>query len=258
MQSSNVSTRLRLVAAAERLFAERGINAVSVREIAAAADQRNTNAVRYHFGTKEDLVHAVFEHRMPPLNARRLDLIDTFDRQGRARDPFALAEAFTLPLAELPADREHPSWYLRFCVQATYTIHPDAAVIRLDELGKRPYTEGLLLLHRRAAELTPELPEAVRSRRWQHFCAFVIHALADRELRECGGHDARGNLAADAPHAPRAPHAPDAPHASDTPGAPDALVAPEFFVSDLVDSAVGILTAPARPATLRLGASTPN
>jgi AcrR family transcriptional regulator len=231
MNSPVVSTRLRLIVAAEQLFAERGINAVSVREIAAAAEQRNTNAVRYHFGAKEDLVDAIFEHRMAPLNARRLGMVDTFDRQGRARDPFAVAEAFALPLVELLTDREHPSWYLRFCVQAIYTIDPDVAVMRPGELGERPYTEGLLLLHRRAAELTPDLPEPVRSQRWHHFCAFVVHALADRELRECGGFPGRGSLAT------------------------GGLVPPEFFVSDLVDSAVGILTAPARPTTLHLAAS---
>ncbi|MYV99397.1 helix-turn-helix domain-containing protein [Streptomyces sp. SID3343] len=231
MNSPVVSTRLRLIAAAEQLFAERGINAVSVREIAVAAEQRNNNAVRYHFGTKEDLVAAIFEHRMAPLNARRLGLLDSFDRHGRSRDPFAVAEAFTLPLVELLANHEHPSWYLRFCVQAVYTIDPDAAVARLAELGERPHTEGLLLLHRRAAQLTPELPEPVRSQRWHHFCAFVVHALADRELRECGGLPGRGSAATGKP------------------------VPPEFFVSDLVDAAVGILTAPARPATVHLASS---
>ena len=57
-----------LIETAERLFAERGVNAVSLREIGAEAGQRNTGAVRYHFGTKEALVNAVFEHRMTPIN----------------------------------------------------------------------------------------------------------------------------------------------------------------------------------------------
>ncbi|MDU0294099.1 TetR family transcriptional regulator, partial [Saccharothrix longispora] len=50
------ATRLRLLAAAERLFAERGLYAVSNRQISAEAGQGNNAAVGYHFGTKADLV----------------------------------------------------------------------------------------------------------------------------------------------------------------------------------------------------------
>ena len=63
-------TQIRLIETAERLFAERGVNGVSLREIGAEAGQRNTGAVRYHLGSKEQLVSAVFEHRMVPINAR--------------------------------------------------------------------------------------------------------------------------------------------------------------------------------------------
>lgn len=57
--------------AAERLFGRHGIEAVSLREIAAAAGQANNSAVQYYFGTKEGLVQAVFEMRMPQLDSAR-------------------------------------------------------------------------------------------------------------------------------------------------------------------------------------------
>ncbi|MCY1296682.1 Bacterial regulatory protein, tetR family [compost metagenome] len=44
---------------AEVLFAERGIEAVSLREIVSESGQRNSSAVKYHFGTREDLILAV-------------------------------------------------------------------------------------------------------------------------------------------------------------------------------------------------------
>ena len=53
------ATRDRLLDAAERLFAERGLHAVSNRQVAEAAGQGNTAVVGYHVGTWTDLVLAV-------------------------------------------------------------------------------------------------------------------------------------------------------------------------------------------------------
>lgn len=63
-------TRERILAAAERLFAEYGYDGVSVRQIGSAADAQIA-LINYHFGTKEMLYRAVFENRITPLNERR-------------------------------------------------------------------------------------------------------------------------------------------------------------------------------------------
>src|SRR5437899_11198868 len=52
-------TRELILLAAERLFAERGVVAVSNRQVSEAAGQGNNAAVGYHFGTKTDLVRAI-------------------------------------------------------------------------------------------------------------------------------------------------------------------------------------------------------
>ena len=54
-----------LMVAAEKLFGQRGIENVSLREIAAAAGHANTSAVQYHFGSKESLVQAVSKCACP-------------------------------------------------------------------------------------------------------------------------------------------------------------------------------------------------
>jgi AcrR family transcriptional regulator len=54
----NDVTRERILTAAERLFAEHGVSAVSNRQVAEAAGQGNTAVVGYHFGTKADLIRA--------------------------------------------------------------------------------------------------------------------------------------------------------------------------------------------------------
>lgn len=69
--SRSSASRRRLIAAAERLFAQHGFAAVSLHQIGAAAGQRNTNAVRYHFGTKERLIEAIFEQRQAEIEPIR-------------------------------------------------------------------------------------------------------------------------------------------------------------------------------------------
>src|ERR1700761_5693379 len=49
-------TRERIKIAAQRLFAEHGIDGVSVRDIVAAAGQKNMASLHYYFQTKELLI----------------------------------------------------------------------------------------------------------------------------------------------------------------------------------------------------------
>lgn len=64
-----VDTRLALLRAAERLFAQRGVDSVSMREIAAAAGQANHSAVLYHFADKHELVNSLLERHSDPIQA---------------------------------------------------------------------------------------------------------------------------------------------------------------------------------------------
>lgn len=65
------SLRERLLDAAERVFAERGFAAASVREITSEAEA-NLAAVNYHFGGKENLYREVVERRFREMRERRL------------------------------------------------------------------------------------------------------------------------------------------------------------------------------------------
>ena len=47
-----------MIDAGERLAAERGIAAMSLREVQAAAGQRNKSAAQYHFGSRTGLIEA--------------------------------------------------------------------------------------------------------------------------------------------------------------------------------------------------------
>src|SRR5262245_10052554 len=60
------ATRERLIIVAERLFAERGIAAVTFIDISRAAGQRNNVAIPYHFGDRDGLVGAITRYRAQP------------------------------------------------------------------------------------------------------------------------------------------------------------------------------------------------
>ncbi|WP_459980028.1 helix-turn-helix domain-containing protein, partial [Mycobacterium avium] len=57
--ASGESTRLMLIEVAERLFAGRGIEAVTLKEIQQAAGQSNASVIRYHFGSRDGLIRAL-------------------------------------------------------------------------------------------------------------------------------------------------------------------------------------------------------
>lgn len=71
--------RSALIDAARHLFAERGVDGASMREIGRAAGQRNSNAVQYHFGDRSALLVAVLRPYHDLVAARRAALLDQFD-----------------------------------------------------------------------------------------------------------------------------------------------------------------------------------
>jgi AcrR family transcriptional regulator len=104
--------RTLLLDAAEELFAARGIEGVSLREIAAAAGQRNNSAVSYHFRDKQGLVDALIADRMGRVEAARAQLVDRIDNL----DGLSVAELLTLlwqPVIDL-GQAKAINWYIHF------------------------------------------------------------------------------------------------------------------------------------------------
>jgi AcrR family transcriptional regulator len=92
------STSDRLIDAAEMLFAEHGIAAVSLREINRAAGAKNAVAVQYHFRDREGIVRAINAKHFPTVDARRHAMLDEYEAKG-VDDIRALAAALVRPLA---------------------------------------------------------------------------------------------------------------------------------------------------------------
>lgn len=92
-------TKERLLVVAGELFADRGFDSVSLRMI---TDRANVNlaSVNYHFGSKEELIGAVVDDIVRPVNERRLSLLSLIDytRQDPIRK---IIHAFIDPVFDL-------------------------------------------------------------------------------------------------------------------------------------------------------------
>jgi len=93
----NGGPKLKLVEAAEKLFAEKGFEAVSVRDITKEAGA-NVAAVNYHFGSRDGLVVAVISRYIMPVNQERLVRLDRAERNGN--DVREIIAAFVKPIVE--------------------------------------------------------------------------------------------------------------------------------------------------------------
>ena len=104
-----------LKAVALRLFAERGIDGVTVRQIAEAAGQKNHAAITYHFGSKEALIRQLVVDGAKAIDARRNAALDRARAQGGPRSVLEVMEI----LVETSVDPDPPAGgecYNRFVV----------------------------------------------------------------------------------------------------------------------------------------------
>ncbi|MCD2194519.1 TetR/AcrR family transcriptional regulator [Actinomycetospora endophytica] len=169
----NVATRERILDAAERLFAEHGVWAVSSRQVAQEAGQGNTAVVGYHFGTKVDLVRAIVARHSGPIARSRERMLAAVEGSTDVRD---WVGCLVRPNAEHLATLGVPSWFARFGAQvATDPTLREAMTSRaLDEPTLRRIVDGL-------DACLPALPPEVRREREEISRLLLVGHFAERE-----------------------------------------------------------------------------
>ena len=163
------ATALQLLLAAERLFAEHGLDGISLRQISIEAGSSNNSAIRYHFGSKDDLLHAIFSYRLNDLMERRALL------RARANpdDLRAQLEAHIVPLIEL-AEKPDSS-YVSFVQQLQRAGAVEVLMHQPDaSKSQEEFAFGM-------QRLLPHIPEPARSMRIQQAQDFGVHLAAERE-----------------------------------------------------------------------------
>jgi AcrR family transcriptional regulator len=173
-------TPVLLITTAEELYGRRGVDAVSLRQIAEAAGQRNPAVVQYHFATKQGLMQAIVEHRTAGPNARRDAMLDELEADGDSRDVHALLECTVYPLVEhLP---EYAN-FLRFINQAHANQQLADIMWNLDdEHGSSGRRLGRLLL-----EAMGDRPLAIKITRLQSGLQLLLQGITVHVTRSEAG-----------------------------------------------------------------------
>lgn len=166
------TARERLLDAAEELFAERGFNGVSVREIATAACV-NLGVIPYYFGTKENLLKNVFQRRVGPVQKERYARVKNVIRESRGGIPDVgkVLEAVYEPAFR--QSRENDA-YRRLAGRAS--TDPTAEVRRIiNEI----YNPDTMVAHKALRKACPHLSHDEFY--WRFFCLHgaVQYVLAD-------------------------------------------------------------------------------
>ncbi|MGW6379168.1 TetR family transcriptional regulator [Rhodococcus sp. NPDC055112] len=116
---TRTTSREAMIDAAEQIVAEKGLPALTLKDVQIAAGQSNKSAAKYHFGSREGLIEAVVEARGSAVNARRQALLDELEGHGTPLTARQAVEAMVWPLAAETLSRPG-SRYARFLVQALF------------------------------------------------------------------------------------------------------------------------------------------
>lgn len=97
--TSKIAKRDRILDVAEELFATRGYDGVTIRQIAQGA-KVDVALANYHFGKKLELFHAVFDRRAEVLSTWRREALTKRQQQrpGEHQSLEEIIEVFLLPL----------------------------------------------------------------------------------------------------------------------------------------------------------------
>ena len=166
--------RQAILLAAEKLFAQHGYHAVTIRQIAIEA-QVPLALVGYYFGQKQELFEAIFEHWSPTIEERLTGLQAAVDTGG----PDLLrhiVEAFVQPVLRMRASAEGEFYALLVARELSYAS-PEA-----DRVLRRHFDP---LAHAYIAALQGALPHAsIGDAAWAYQFALgaLLHHMSDQRV----------------------------------------------------------------------------
>jgi len=127
-------TKLKILDSAEKLFALNGFENTSIRAIVKDAGV-NVALVNYHFGSKEELIRAVIDRRLIPLEVEKYDRLKKLESECGKQAPEIerIMDAFISPLFSLSGNLQ----FLRLLARIHSELPPPSDLKNLpDELIK--------------------------------------------------------------------------------------------------------------------------
>ena len=143
--SKSERTRLKLCRAAEKIVAESGPGALTTRTVAKRANQRNTNAVIYHFGDVDTLLWNTIEMRAREMEGERARLLEQAINDGRTDDIATLFRCLGLPIISI-VDEAGDHIFARFLIQLHANNHPYSFLLRETITPEFPARSALMAL----------------------------------------------------------------------------------------------------------------
>ena len=168
--NSSKSTKERILGAAEVLFAQRGFEAASLRQLTAAAGV-NLAAVNYHFGSKDKLVEQVFRRRLDTLNARRMSALTRIAGAPETTLEDVL-DAYIRPALELSHD-DSGALFMRVLARA-FAEHDDV----LRQFLSENYGHVMRQFTMEFARLLPQLSKQELYWRFDLVTGALTHAMS--------------------------------------------------------------------------------
>lgn len=158
LRADGIETRARLKAEAQRLFALRGIDGVSVQDIVSAAEQRNNASLRYYFGNKLELARELVVDGARIVDEIRQAMLDELEQQGKLTLS-SVMDALTLPLLEL-SERTGQATYIRMIANLQLN---NRAFLR--EALADKWNAGYKRCFANLARLLPDIPAPILAQR---------------------------------------------------------------------------------------------
>ncbi len=155
-------TREKLKTEALRLFSERGINGVSVRDIVAAAGLRNSSSIHYYFGTKEALVKELVVDIARQTDIRRNRLLDELEAAGGPESVAQVVRVLIETSIDWLEDESIPPGmargYMRFVMMLQLNhLRIFNEAVAVENRWNSGYLRCLEHLRRLLAEIPPEI-----------------------------------------------------------------------------------------------------
>ncbi len=168
-------TKNRILDAAERLFAVKGVHNTSLRTITREAGV-NLAAVNYHFGSKDGLIRAIFKRRIGPLNRERMDrlrsLMDEFQGKGDVPEVRSIFQALMEPAITIMDSQPGAKYFVAIVGHAMADPDEHVRTLFLSEM-KEVYS----LLFQLLSLALPALDKKVLFWRLQFALGAMAHTL---------------------------------------------------------------------------------
>lgn len=176
--SDDVAERVKAIGC--HLFALRGVDGVTIREILDAAKVKNAGAIGYYFGSKENLVRQILVDGSRLIDARRGELLDAVLAEGRKPGVGDIVSVLVHAVTDQPAIEERRLICFTLMVSLT---HRDLYVTTMFEEPNAHFSRCIAYLK----EAMPPMPASAQHQRLMFMKSNMAMALARREAARMGG-----------------------------------------------------------------------